>query len=171
MAALALLVVAIALVGCGNTKVDGSASRSTARSSITRAEFIRRVDAICEQIGRRFHAPPMRPEVVRDLRTRQVKPRDFADVARYTGALIRAAAPEESRVESLDRPPADALLRRWSIAEMRSSATAKNVHSTALSRDLAAFTRALEMNARAAEAYMRLSARAGFRACGRETGN
>jgi hypothetical protein len=164
----------LGLAGCGqgtsarSTHTETPASTSSGRgAALTRAQFIKRADAMCVRIGRTFSTAPLSAAVLRDLRSERPQPRDMPELARYTGALIRSAGPREPRFKRILVRTDDASLRDWWEKSERASDAVRAVHRTAVSRKFAAFKSALVTNAQAAGAYMDASGQLGFRSCGR----
>jgi hypothetical protein len=176
LACAASLAALFVVAGCGQQTPRASTTESSpidrtsttaAASALSRRQFIRRADALCTRIGQHFFAAPFSAPVLHDLRTERLKRRDMPELARYTGALMRAAAPQEPKLERLLRQTNDPVIQQWSKMSDRATAGLTAVHRTAVARNFAAFTKAVIANAQAARDYISFSGHVGFRQCGR----
>jgi hypothetical protein len=163
------LVTAVA-AGCGGGgKPAGSSGMPTDSTSqrLTRSGYVGRADAICSGLRSRLSSLlQLSPATIGSLKAGRLTPSAFAEVAAWSGALLRATRGPFARIGSLSIPPHDTLIRRWRSLVLRTGADTAALHTAALARDESGVTRALAADLRASAVYMQVARRLGFRVCG-----
>jgi hypothetical protein len=166
-----LALVAAVAAGCGGGgKPAGSSGTSTDSTSAitTRSGYVGRADAICSGLASRLSSlRELSPATIRGLKAGRLTHAGFADVAAWSGTLLRATRGPFARIESLSIPPHDSLVRGWRSLVLRTGADTAALHTAALAHDERGVTRALAADLRASAVYMQRSRRLGFRVCGR----
>jgi len=172
----AVLFITVALTaGCGGgggdpakPKSEASMPPSQRSSSLSRTAYIAKADAVCGTLTPRLASiPRLSAATVRDLKMGRITPSGFADLAAWSGGLLRATRGALVRVAKLPTPADDGLVRRWRSLVRQTLADGAALHAAALARDRNALIRALAADERDSAAYLRLTHRLGFRSCGR----
>jgi len=140
------LVTAVA-AGCGGGgKPAGSSGMPTDSTSqrMTRSGYVGRADAICSGLRSRLSSlRQLSQATIGSLKAGRLTPSVFAEVAAWSGALLRATRGPYARIESLSIPPHDTLIRRWRSLVLRTGADTAALRTAALARDESGVTRAL----------------------------
>ena len=171
-AAVGLITVALA-AGCGggnSAKPNSEASTppSQRSDSISRSAYVAKADAVCGTLTPRLASVPrLSAATVRDLKMGRITPSGFADLAAWSGGILRASRGALGRVSKLPTPADDGPVRRWRSLVLQTLADGAALHAAALARDRNALIQALAADERDSAAYMRSTHRLGFHRCGR----
>jgi hypothetical protein len=171
-AVVVFIMVALA-AGCGGgkpAKPDSEACTppSLGSSSMSRSAYIAKADAVCGTLTPRLASiPRLSAPTVRDLKMGRITRSGFANLAAWSGGILRATRGALARLSKLPTPANDGLVRRWRSLVLQTLADGAALHAAALARDRNALIQALAADERASAAYVRLTHRLGFRRCGR----
>jgi len=173
-AAVLFITVALTAGCCGGggdpakPKSEASMPPSQRSSSLSRTAYIAKADAVCGTLTPRLASiPRLSAATVRDLKMGRITPSGFADLAAWSGGILRATRGALARVSKLPTPADDGLVRRWRSLVLQTLADGAALHGAALARDRNDLIQALAADERDSAAYVRLTHRLGFRRCGR----
>jgi hypothetical protein len=172
-AAVVLITVALA-AGCGGggspAKPESEASTppSQGSSSVSRSSYVAKADAVCRTLTPRLASiPRLSAATVRDLKMSRITASGFANLAAWSGGILRATRGALARLSKLPTPAGDGLARRWRSRVLQTLADASALHAAALARHRNDLIQALAADERDSAAYVRLTHRLGFHRCGR----
>jgi hypothetical protein len=172
-AVVVFIMVALA-AGCGGggkpAKPDSEACTppSLGSCSMSRSAYIAKADAVCGTLTPRLASiPRLSAATVRDLKMGRITRSGFANLAAWSGGILRATRGALARLSKLPTPANDGLVRRWRSLVLQTLADGAALHAAALARDRNALIQALAADERASAAYVRLTHRLGFHRCGR----
>jgi hypothetical protein len=171
LAAAGTILLIPALGACGGTSKASAPSVSGTATQETQAQYVRKADTICRSATSAVQAiRRMSPKTASDLQAGRMTPADFADLARFTGELMRAAGDLPARIQALPMPPGNRHLQDWLAAAKRASGAVVAIHRAALKKSRSALVAAANENGAATSAYISMSKRLGFRVCGQGSG-
>ena len=172
-AVVVFITVALA-AGCGGggnpAKPNSEASMppSLGSGSMSRSAYVAKADAVCGTLTPRLASVPrLSAATVRDLKMGRITPSGFANLAAWSGGILRATRGALARVAKLPTPADDGPVRRWRSLVLQTLADAAALHAAALARDRNDLIQALAADERDSAAYVRLTHRLGFHRCGR----
>jgi hypothetical protein len=172
-AVVVFITVALA-AGCGGggspaePKSEASTPPSQGSSSISRPAYVAKADAVCGTLTPRLASiPRLSAATVRDLKLGWITRSGFANLAAWSGGILRATRGALARLAKLPTPADDGLVRRWRSLVLHTLADGAALHAAALARDRNHLIQALAADERDSAGYMRLTHRLGFRRCGR----
>lgn len=176
MRSLALLLFAVALIlaGCGSSSSESSATDGAASGgSLTKAEFVAKADALCEDS--RAKQGPLRKkveEVTRKARGEELGSGGITDgtrreLAQTLGKIVATAEASQSRVQALGVPEANADQLEAIFQKTESAFAASLAYGAALEQheDAKAQAIAEKANGETRETAV-LAKQYGFRVCG-----